>query len=269
MAFAAAIQMTSTHEIAVNLKTAERLICQAISAGAKLVVLPENFALMGLNPEDKIKAKEKFGTGPIQEFLASQAKTHHVWIVGGTIPIACKNENKIRSACLVFDDNGNFVARYDKIHLFDVIVVPGKEEHQESATIESGEELVVIDSPIGKLGIAVCYDIRFPELFRALLQHGAEVFAVPAAFTVPTGEAHWEILVRSRAIENLCYFIGACQTGTHTNGRSTYGHSLIVDPWGKKIASLVAGEGFIAANIDLEYSKELRKKMPVIEQRKM
>lgn len=268
MTIAAAIQMTSSYDVKQNLQTAARLIEQAVKKNAKLIVLPENFALMGLHEQDKLAVKENFGAGVIQNFLAEQAKLHRIFLVGGTIPIARDNPAKVRAACLVFDDTGKCIARYDKIHLFDVIV-GNQEQYQESNSIEPGQQITLLNSPAGKLGVAVCYDIRFPELFRQLFAKGAEIFVLPAAFTVPTGQAHWEILSRSRAIENFCYFIGACQSGTHANGRKTYGHSLIVDPWGKILASLPEGEGIITTEIDLNYLHELRKKMPIDKHRKL
>ncbi|MDH4276142.1 MAG: carbon-nitrogen hydrolase family protein, partial [Gammaproteobacteria bacterium] len=219
----AAIQMASGPNVAANLIEAERLIMIAAKEGAKLVVLPENFAIMGMSEQDKVKIREQPGQGPIQAFLAEQAAKHKIWLVGGTIPLVATDPNKVRAACLLFNDKGKQVARYDKIHMFDVEIVDTRERYIESQTIEAGSETVVVDTPFGKLGLAVCYDLRFPELFRRLLDQGAEIIAVPSAFTAITGKAHWETIVRARAIENLCYVIAAAQGGYHVNGRETYG----------------------------------------------
>ncbi len=259
----AAIQMCSSHNINDNLAMAKQLITEAAKNKAELVVLPENFAIMGLKPSDKVLVKEKLGQGKIQHFLSVQAKANNIWIVGGTIPIESDDANKVRASSLVFDAQGNLVARYDKMHLFDV-TISDHETHRESDTIQPGNEIVVVDTPFGKLGLAVCYDVRFPELFRCLFNKGAEIFILPSAFTVPTGEAHWEVLTRSRAIENFCYLIGAAQGGLHSNGRKTYGNSLIVAPWGNIIAKKEGTEaGIIYATIDLNKVYEARKAIPV------
>ena len=259
----AAIQMCSSDSVDLNLQVAESLISEASRNGAKLVVLPEMFAIMGRDTTDKVAAKEHFGTGKIQSFLADQAKRNQIWIIGGTIPIECSNEKKVRAASLVFDDKGNCIARYDKMHLFDV-TISENETYNESDTTEPGNEIVVVDTPFGKLGLGVCYDVRFPELFRCLFNNGADIIILPSAFTVPTGEAHWELLARSRAIENFCYLIGACQGGTHASGRKTYGNSIIVEPWGK-LAAKCEGDnpGIIYADIDLNKVYEARKSIPI------
>ncbi|HSW69230.1 MAG TPA: carbon-nitrogen hydrolase family protein [Gammaproteobacteria bacterium] len=265
----AAIQMCSSHLVDENLKLSEKLINEAAQNNAKLIVFPEMFAIMGQKPTDKIIAKETFGHGHIQSFLSEQAKKNGVWIVGGTIPIECGDKNKIRAACLVFDNNGKCVARYDKIHLFDV-VLSETETYKESDTTEPGNELVVVDTPFGKLGLAVCYDLRFPELFRHLFNKGAEIIAIPSAFTVPTGEAHWELLARSRAIENFSYLIGACQGGTHSSGRKTYGNSIIVEPWGAVSAKKEGTEpGIIYTTIDLKKAYEARKSVPIADHQRI
>lgn len=260
--------MISLPEVEINLNKAENFIAQAAASGAKLAVLPENFAVMG-TPENVLQASESSGKGVIQNFLAQQAKQHRLWIVGGTIPLRSKTKNKVTASCLVFNDQGKRVAQYDKIHLFDASITKGVEEHKESKTIAAGKNITLVKTALGKLGLAICYDIRFPELFRRLFNKGAEIFALPAAFTVPTGEAHWESLTRARAIENQSYFIAACQTGTHVNNRKTYGHSVIIDPWGKILVSLPSGEGIISANIDLNYLKEIRKKMPIAKHQRL
>jgi predicted amidohydrolase len=259
----AAIQMTSSATVEENLKTAGDLIQQAAQLGAELVVLPEIFPIMGNNPLDKIHIREQEGKGPIQAFLAEQAATYKIWIIGGTIPLEASSPHKIRAACLVYNAKGEQVARYDKMHLFDVSL-DLNQIYNESATVEPGNQVVVVETPVGKVGLSVCYDIRFPELFRAMFNQGAEIITIPAAFTVPTGQAHWELLARARAVESFCYVMGACQAGKHDNGRETYGHSLIVEPWGSVVASLPeARPGVITAKIDLAYLREKRKAIPV------
>ena len=251
MATVACIQMASGPNVGANLLEAERLIGMAVDKGAGLIVLPENFAIMGKEESDKVAIRESDQGGAIQDFLSHQAKRQGVWLVGGTVPLAAHDDNKIRAACLLYDDQGKRVARYDKIHLFDV-VVGSDENYTESQTIESGDQAVVVDTPFGRLGLAVCYDLRFPELFRTLVDQGVEVIALPSAFTGITGKAHWEVLVRARAIENLCYVLAAGQGGYHVNGRETYGHSMIVDPWGQVMNELANGSGLVCADIDLQ-----------------
>ena len=259
----AAIQMCSSHVVDENLSIANQFIEEAAKNGSKLVVLPEMFAVMGLTLTDKIAERENFGNGKIQSFLSNQAKHNNVWIIGGTIPIECDNKQKIRAASLVFDNTGNLVSRYDKIHLFDV-TLSENESYKESDTTEPGDKLVVANTPFGKLGLAVCYDVRFPELFRCLFNQGMEIIVLPSAFTIPTGEAHWELLARSRAVENFCYLIGACQGGTHSNGRKTYGNSIIVDPWGNVLAKMEGTEpGIIYADINLSQVYKNRKSIPI------
>jgi predicted amidohydrolase len=259
----AAIQMCSSHLVDENLNTAAALIQEAAGQGAELVVLPEMFAILGMMPEDKVSQKEEFGEGKIQAFLQKQAKRHHVWIVGGTIPIASDIPNKILATSLLINDKGEVIAAYDKIHLFDVNLSP-TEMYCESDTTKHGDSIVVANTPFGKLGMSVCYDLRFPELFRTMFNHGAEIFVIPSAFTVPTGEAHWELLARARAVENFSYVIGACQGGLHSNGRGTYGHSVIIDPWGRVIGKIDGVEpGIIYADIDLETVHKARKSIPV------
>jgi len=254
----AAIEMCYTHVLKENMAIVSDMLQEAAKNSVKLVILPEMFAFMGLKPQDKLTIKETFQNGEIQSFLSQQAKKFGIWIVGGTIPISSNNPNKIRAASLVLDEKGDIVARYDKINLFDAKISPD-ESYNESNTTESGNELVVIDTPVGKLGLTVCYDIRFPNLFRQLAMLGAEIIAVPSAFTIKTGEAHWELLTRSKAVENFCYIIGACQGGVHTSGRKTHGHSLIVDPWGTIIAKCDNDKsGVIYADINLEYLHGIR-----------
>lgn len=266
---AAAIQMASGPNLGANLTEAGRLIGQAADAGAGLVVLPENFALMGMKEEDKVAIREKEGEGPMQHFLAEQADRHGVWLVGGTIPLEAGDAAHVRAACLVFDAQGQQQARYDKIHLFDVQLTENGETYNESETIEPGDEVVVVDTPFGRLGLAVCYDLRFPELFRQLANKGVEVIALPSAFTALTGRAHWESLVRARAIENVAYVIAAGQGGYHVNGRETHGDSMIVDPWGQILDRLPRGSGVVVADIDLDKVSQTRRSFPVLEHRRI
>lgn len=264
MSKCAAIQMASGPTVSYNLLEAEKLIAEAVQAGAKLVALPENFALVGNHETDKIKVKEIDGVGPIQDFLASTAKKYGVWIVGGTMPIAGDDPNKVRAACLIYNDQGERVARYDKIHLFDVVLPSTNEVYRESDSIEAGTQSVVIDTPFGKIGIGICYDLRFPEFFRSMQEQGVEILIIPAAFTQETGAAHWEILLRARAIENLCYVIAPNQGGFHKNGRKTFGHSMIIDPWGLILDCYKIGGGFVCADIDHERLQKVRNAFPVL-----
>lgn len=259
-----AIQMCSSNNLDDNLTNAKTLIIQAANEGSALAVLPEMFPIFGNKATDKIAIKETYLSGKIQNFLSDIAKQYNIWIVGGTIPIVCNNENKIRAASIVFNNQGKIVARYDKIHLFDVKISPS-EIYQESDIAEAGSELIVVDTPIGKIGLTVCYDLRFPNMFLQLAKMGAEIICVPSAFTTTTGQAHWELLVRSRAIDSQCYIIGACQGGLHNNGRETYGKSLIVDPWGMiKAVKTTITQGIISTDIDLEYLKHVRKVLPIL-----
>jgi nitrilase len=264
----AAIQMASSPSVSANLLEADKLIGEAAKAGAKLVALPENFAIMGVDEFDKNRQKEVDGTGVIQDFLSQTAKKYGVWVVGGTIPLVAEDDNKIRAACLVYDDSGERVGRYDKIHLFDVNVPDSTEQYRESNSIEAGSDPLVLETPFGKLGIAVCYDLRFPELFRDMLDLGAEILVIPSAFTAETGAAHWEILLRARAIENLCYVIAPNQGGFHLNGRKTFGHSMIIDPWGIVLDCYKTGGGFVSALIDRERLEKVRTNFPVIKHRR-
>jgi len=265
----AAIQMASGPNVNANLLEAKRLIGQAVDAGAGMVVLPENFAIMGMNEQEKISVREQDGEGPIQTFLAKQAKQHGIWIVGGTVPMVATVASKVRAACLVFNDAGERVARYDKVHLFDVSLEGGSEKYTESETIEHGDEVVVIDSPFGRMGVAVCYDLRFPEMFRKMLDQDMELLVLPAAFTAITGKAHWEVLVRARAIENLCYVVAAAQGGYHVNGRETHGDSMVVNPWGLVIDRLPRGSGVVTADINREQLVSIRRSLPAISHRQI
>lgn len=265
----AAIQMTSHSDVEKNLKTAEKYISEAAQKGAKLIVLPEMFAVMGIDQLDKVKIRETLGQGRIQDFLSQQAAKYGVWLVGGTIPVAVKNSSeKVHAACLVYDDKGQRVAYYEKIHLFDVTLSGTRESYQESKTTVPGNKVVVLPTPFGKIGLAVCYDVRFPEMFRTMHDQDVECIILPAAFTYTTGSAHWDILVRARAIENQVYIIAAAQTGQHDNGRKTYGHSMIVDPWGMVKANLSEEQGVVIADMDMDYLRKMRGEFPVLLHRK-
>lgn len=271
MPIAAVLQMTSAASVEANLAMARSLLERANAAGAMLAVLPENFAIMGRSEQDKLAVAESLGEGPIQACLARTAKELGMWIVGGTIPVKVENEpNRVAAASLVFDTEGRLVARYDKIHLFDVDIPHREERYRESATIAPGSNTTVVATPLGKLGMSVCYDVRFPELFRGLQAQGAEVFTIPSAFTAPTGRAHWELLLRARAVENLCYVLAAAQGGVHENGRETYGDSMIVDPWGHVLARVTEpGPGLALADLDLTQQGELRTRFPALNHRRL
>jgi nitrilase len=265
----AAIQMASGSNVSANLLETERLTEAAAKEGAKLVVLPENFAFIGRSCSDATAFSEEPGKGPLQAFLSQLAKRLGIWLVGGTIPLDAENAAKWRAACTVYDERGRQVARYDKQHLFDVNLVESDERFIESESIEPGDRVVVIDSPVGRLGISVCYDLRFPELYRAMVDRGVEVIALPAAFTAITGRAHWETLVRARAIENLAYVIASAQGGFHIASRQTYGHSMIVDPWGTKLAERERGNGFVIAEIDPDFQHTTRRNFPCLDHRRL
>jgi nitrilase len=259
----AAIQMASGPSVAANLAEAERLIEQAVANGAQLVALPEYFAIMGLKDTDKVKVRESEGKGPIQSFLSRMAKKHGIWLVGGSVPMECSDPDKVRNSCLVFDERGKQVARYDKIHLFGLDL--GNEHYKEEKTIEPGNEIVVVNSPFGRIGLSICYDLRFPELYRSMPD--VDVIMVPSAFTATTGKAHFETLVRARAIENLAYVVAPAQGGYHLSGRETNGDSMIVDPWGVVLDRLPRGSGVVIANINPAYQASLRKSLPALKHR--
>ena len=256
----AAVQMASSPQVSSNLTEAARLIGLAAEQGAKIVVLPEYFCIMGAKDSDKVAVREKAGDGPIQRFLANIAKEHSIWIIGGSVPLVSNYPNKVRNSCLVYNDKGQQVARYDKIHLFGLDL--GTEHYHEENTIESGDKVVVVDTPYGKIGLSICYDLRFPELYRAMGE--VDMIVVPAAFTETTGKAHWETLVRARAIENLCYVIASAQGGYHISGRETHGNSMIVDPWGVILDRLPRGSGIVIANINPHYQASLRTSLPAL-----
>ncbi|MCG8992318.1 carbon-nitrogen hydrolase family protein [Laribacter hongkongensis] len=259
----AVVQMVSGHVVADNLERARLRVLEAARGGAALVVLPEYFALMGLADTDKLAVAEAFGHGPMQDAVAQMAREAGVWLVAGTLPLAGQNPGRVRNSCLVFSPAGECVARYDKIHLFGFSGLG--ERYCESDTIEPGDTPVAVDTPLGRLGLSVCYDLRFPELYRHLGEMTALV--LPAAFTAVTGEAHWEVLLRARAIENQCYAIAAAQGGVHSSGRRTHGHSMIIDPWGRIVAELPEGEGVLWADLDPALLASVRNRLPALRHR--
>ncbi len=259
----AAIQMASGPNVLANLSEAERLIGMAAAQGAKLVALPEYFAVMGLKDTDKVAVREAEGKGPIQKFLAAVAKRYKIWLIGGSVPLEASVPGKVRNSCLVYDDKGKLVARYDKIHLFGLDL--GNEHFREEKTIEAGDRVVVLETPFGRLGLSVCYDLRFPELYRAMKD--VDIIVVPSAFTETTGRAHWETLVRARAIENLAYVVAPAQGGYHLSGRETHGHTMIVDPWGVILDQLPRGSGVVIAGVNQAYQASLRNSLPALKHR--
>ncbi len=262
-----AIQMTSGPDVAANLEQARPLLEAAAAQGSQLAVLPENFAFLGLRDVDKREVAEADGAGPIQDFLARTAERLRLWIVAGTVPLRAGPDGRVAAACLVYDSTGRRAARYDKIHLFDVDIPGRAERYRESAHVAPGRDLAVIDTPAGRVGLSVCYDVRFPELYRRLATLGAQILTVPSAFTTPTGRAHWETLLRARAIENLCFVIAPAQSGFHPNGRETYGDSLIADYWGRVLQRLPRGRGIVSAALDLASQAEVRESFPALQHR--
>ena len=265
----AAIQMTSSHIVADNLLVAGQLLKKAKDSGAAIACLPENFSFIGLKDADKLQVAEPDGEGPVQAFLRDTARQLKLWILGGTTVLKGDSATRVANASLLIDADGKRVARYDKIHLFDVSIPGRNERYLESTHVTPGRRVVIADTPVGKLGLSVCYDMRFPELYRELVAQGAEWLAMPAAFTVPTGRAHWEPLLRARAIENLCYVVAPAQSGTHTSGRETYGDTLIVDYWGQVVSRLAKGSGVITAEFDLAKQAETRTRFPALENRQL
>ena len=260
----AAIQISSASDIQRNIELAEMLIDQAVDEGAQLVLLPENFAQI---PSSKIKrqqAYEAIGSGPIQEFLATKSEQKSIYLVAGSVAIASEHSHKAFSASLCFDPNGDLLARYNKIHLFDV-QLPSGESYRESNTVEAGDKAMIGSLSWGNVGMSVCYDLRFPHLYRDLAKAGADILAVPSAFTEVTGTAHWHLLLRSRAVENACFVMAPAQGGAHANGRKTYGHSLIVSPWGEVLAEAGTEPGIIKAELNLEEIRSVRARLPSLE----
>jgi nitrilase len=261
----AAVQMVSTPRVEENLQNAGELIAEAAAGGADLVALPEYFPIMGLRDGDKVKAGEAEGAGPIQDFLAETARRYGIWLVGGSLPLIANDEGKVLNSCLAYNPAGERVARYDKIHLFGF--QQGGERYNESATIEAGKQLAAFNTPFGRVGLSICYDMRFPELYRAL--GVTDVLLIPAAFTETTGRAHWEILLRARAIENQCYVLAIAQGGKHENGRETHGNSMLIDPWGEILARRAKGQGVIIGELDRARIAEVRTSLPALKHRVM
>jgi nitrilase len=263
----AAVQMTSGPDVKANLEQALPLLEDAAARGAGLAVLPENFAFMGLRDVDKRGVAESDGRGPVQDFLANTALKLRMTIIGGTMPLRGGEDGRVSAASLVYGPDGKRTGRYDKIHLFDVDI-PGREEsYRESAHVAPGSSAACVDTPAGRVGLSVCYDMRFPELFRSLSASGAQILTIPSAFTGPTGRAHWETLLRARAIENLCYVIAPAQSGFHPSGRETYGDSMIIDYWGRVLQRLPRGRGTVVADVDLDAQAEVRKNFPALQHR--
>jgi len=256
----AAVQMVSEPEVAANLAVAGELIARAAGEGARLVALPEYFCILGMREGDKVAVREADGSGPIQDFLAAAAARHKIWLAGGSVPLVCADPGKVRNTCLVFDDAGRRVARYDKIHLFGFEL--GEERFQESRTIEPGSAVVTVDAPFAKLGISICYDLRFPEMYRKMGE--VDIILVPSSFTATTGRAHWELLLRARAVENQAYVLAPAQGGLHKNKRETHGHSMIIDPWGTVLAELAGGPGVISAEADPVKLAQVRRSLPAL-----
>ncbi len=259
----AALQMVSTPDVEQNLATARRRIAEAVAAHARLVALPEYFCIMGRHERDKIGVAEQPGDGPIQSALAQAARAHGVWVVGGTLPMAIAGDAEhVHNSSLVYAPDGTLAARYDKMHLFRYD--SGSERHDESRVLRAGDAPVAFDAGGVRVGLSVCYDLRFPELYRALMHPPCDLLIVPAAFTVPTGRAHWELLLRARAVENQCYVLAAAQGGTHENGRATFGHSMVVDPWGTVLAVREAGEGVVIAELEPARIASVRSRLPAL-----
>lgn len=264
----AVAQMITSADVQANLDQAAALIERAAAEGVALVALPENFALMPLDEGDSVRYREAPGSGTIQRFLGECAARHGVWILGGTIPMEASAPQRYRAASLLYDDRGRQVARYDKMHLFDVDVADGRKRYRESRTVEPGDSIVVADTSIGRLGLSVCYDVRFPELYRHLADKGAEVVSIPSAFTAVTGRAHWDVLIRARAIENQVYVLAPAQGGHHENGRDTHGDTMIVDPWGRVLDRQPLGPGLAMATIDIPALRQLREEFPCLSHRR-
>lgn len=259
----AAIQMASGPSVSANLEEALRLIELAVAEEAKLIVLPEYFCIMGLHDTDKLNVREQPGEGMVQSFLSETAKRFGIWLAGGSVPLVSQVPDKIYNSCLVYDDSGNQVARYDKIHLFGLAL--GNERFAEEKTIKAGDKVTVLDSPFGRIGLSICYDLRFPELYR--MMENVDIILAPSAFTAITGKAHWETLIRARAIENQAYVIAPAQGGFHVSGRETNGDSMIVDPWGSVMDRLARGPGIVVATLDRAYQSSVRASLPALEHR--
>ena len=261
----AAVQMLSGDDVAENLRASERLVAEAAGQGARLVLLPEYFGIFGSRTTAKVAAREADGDGPQQNALARMAREHGIWVIGGTVPIAIADPGRVRSAALVFAPDGRRIARYDKIHLF--AFAQGTERYDEGKTIEPGSEPVAFEAPCGRVALSVCYDLRFPELYRSF--DDLALIVVPSAFTAVTGAAHWHVLLKARAIENQCYVLAAAQGGTHANGRRTYGHSILIDPWGVVLAERAEGPGVVVGDVDPERIAQVRRELPALAHRRL
>jgi deaminated glutathione amidase len=259
----AAIQMASGPMVEGNLREAEKLIELAAASGAKLIALPEYFCLMGLRDRDKVIARETPGDGPIQRWLSDTARKHKIWLIGGSVPLATRDPEKVRNACLIYNNEGGLACRYDKMHLFGFETE--KEQFEESRTIEPGDKVVTCETPYGKVGVSICYDLRFPELYRAM--GNVDIIVVPSAFTETTGRAHWETLIRARAIENQCYVLAPAQGGYHVSGRETHGDTMIVDPWGVVLDRLPRGSGVVVAGVNPKFQRQIRQSLPALKHR--
>ncbi|WP_082568817.1 carbon-nitrogen hydrolase family protein [Rhizobacter sp. Root1221] len=262
----AALQMVSTPDVARNLERAGALIAEAAQAGARIVALPEYFCLMGHSDQDKIALAETPGDGPIQAALAAAARTHGVWVIGGTLPLRAAVPGRVLNSCNVFAPDGTLAARYDKMHLFRYD--NGRERYDEGAVLDAGSQPVAFEAEGLRVGLSICYDLRFPELYRALTVPPCDLLAVPSAFTHTTGRAHWELLLRARAVENQCYVIAPAQGGLHENGRRTFGHSLVADPWGEVLAMREEGEGVVLATLSRERIQGVRAQLPALSHRR-
>ena len=263
----AALQTLSTPDVDRNLEAAARLIAQAARDGAELAALPEYFCLMGRRDDDKLRIAEVPGVGPIQSFLAAQAKAHGLWLIGGTLPLRLDAADRVRNACCVYAPDGSLAARYDKMHLFRYD--NGRESYDEARVLEAGDTAVALQAGPLRIGLSICYDLRFPELYRRLCVPPCDLLSVPAAFTYTTGREHWELLLRARAVENQCYVIAPAQGGTHENGRRTWGHSMVVGPWGEVLGVQAEGEGVVLADLDLKRLLDVRQQLPALEHRRL
>ncbi len=270
----AVVQMVSSADVDENLNNVASLLAQAAEKGAELVVLPEYFPIISDDETDKLQYQEPYGAGPLQDFLATQARQHQCWLIGGTIPLKSAQPERVFNSCLLFNPQGECTARYDKIHLFDVhvdghIETQGDESYNESATIAPGSKVTIAATPFGNIGMSVCYDLRFPELYRKMSEQNLSIISVPAAFTRSTGKRHWETLLRARAVENLCFVMAANQGGQHSARRATWGHSMIIDPWGEILGAMETGPGVVCVDIDLARTAELRASFPALKHRTM
>ena len=263
----AAVQMVSTPDVGGNLEVAARLVAQAAAGGAGLVLLPEYFCLMGRQDGDKLAIAEPAQDGPIQRFLSDTARQHGIWLVGGTLPLRTANPAQALNSCCVFGPDGKLAARYDKIHLF--AFDNGREQYDEGRVLQAGTARVALQAGPLRVGLSICYDLRFPELYRALMNPPCDVLCVPAAFTYTTGRAHWELLLRARAVENQCYVLASAQGGKHENGRRTWGHSMVIDPWGEVLSVLEDGEGVVLAELDAARLAQVRQQLPALAHRRL